>query len=398
LNNKKNTVLIIFLTFLVTSLLYVGMHIFTPVFSNALNNIASFLTPEFNKSDSLEEVRDIIKDNYIDEIDDEKLKEQALKGYVLGLDDPYSEYYTKDEYNELTADINGSYKGIGIEVTIDDNNLITIITAYEGAPAANAGLISGDCIIKVNGKNVNGDNYNEAIAMMRGSGEYGKSDDLKITVKRGEKTFVADIIRDQVEVATVKSKMLENNIGYVKLERFAEESDEDFKLAVKNLLSSGAESLIIDLRNNPGGILTTVVNIADFLLPEGTILTIEGRNGVSEKFSSDKDCVDIPMCVLINGGSASASEVLSGALKDHKKAILVGENSFGKGVVQSIYNLKNGDALKITTSKYYTPDGTCIDGKGIKPDHEVKMELTKTLSLYTTDEDVQLKKAIEVLK
>lgn len=398
MNNKKSTVLTIFLTFVFTSALYVGVHLYTPMLSNALNNAVSFLTPGFGSEGKMSEIRSIIEKNYIEEPNADKLEAKALKGYVAGLEDPYGEYYTAEEYASMTAQLSGNYKGIGVEVTIGDNNLITILAAYEGAPAAKAGLMPGDCIIKVNDTKVNGDNYNKAIDMMKGVGEYGKADDMTLTIKRGEETFKVDITREEVSVDTVDSEMLKGNIGYVSLSQFADESDEDFEIAVNELISSGAKSLIIDLRDNPGGMLTTVVNVADYLLPKGNILTIKGRNSIPQEFSSDEDCIDLPMCVIINGNSASASEVLAGALKDHQKAILVGETSFGKGVVQSIYDLSDKSALKITTAKYYTPNDTCIDGKGIKPDHEVKMELTKPLSSYTKDEDTQLQKAIELLK
>ncbi len=395
---RKNTLLIIFLTFAVTSVLYLSAHILVPSFGNALDNIVSFITPGFESGGKMGEVQNIIEHSFMGDPDKEKLETKALKAYVAGLDDPYSEYFTKEEFERLSSQLTGNYKGIGIEVTLNDENLISIVNAYKNAPAANAGIMAGDIIIKVDGTEVSGVNYNEAISMIRGDGEYGKKDTIILTIKRQEETFDTEVTRTEVTIQTVDSRMIDQSIGYVSLTDFAEESHKDFELAVNSLISSGAKSLIIDLRNNPGGMLTTVVSIADFLLPKGIILTIKGKNTQPEVYYSDEECIDLPMYVLINGSSASASEVLAGALSDHKRAILVGEKSFGKGVVQTMYNLSDGDALKITTAKYYTPNDVCIDGKGIEPDHKVEMLLTKPLEFYTQEEDVQLAKALEIIK
>lgn len=394
---RKNTLLVIFLTFAVTSALYLCAHLFVPSFGNALNNIVGFITPGFESGGKMGEVQRIIGSSFMGDPDKDKLETKALKAYVAGLDDPYSEYFTKEEFESLSGQLTGNYKGIGIEVTLNDDNLISIINAYKNAPAAKAGIMSGDIIIKVDGTEVNGNNYNEAISMIRGDGDYGKKDNIILTIKRQEETFDTEVTRTEVSIETVDSRMIDKNIGYVSLTNFAEESHKDFEHAVNSLVSSGAKSLIIDLRNNPGGMLTTVVSIADYLLPKGTILTIKGKNTQPEVYYSDDKCIDIPMYVLINGSSASASEVLAGALSDHKRAVLVGEKSFGKGVVQTMYNLSDGDALKITTAKYYTPNDVCIDGKGIEPDHKVEMNLTKPLEFYTQEEDIQLTKVIELI-
>ncbi len=395
---RKNTLLIIFLTFAVTSALYLSAHILVPSFGNALDNIVSFITPGFESGGKMGEVQNIIGNSFMGNPDKEKLETKALKAYVGALDDPYSEYFTKEEFESLSGQLTGNYKGIGIEVTLNDDNLISIVNAYKNAPAAKAGIMPQDIITAVDGIQVNGDNYNEAISMIRGDGEYGKKDTVILTIKRQEETFDTKVTRTEVSMQTVDSRMIDQSIGYVSLSNFAEESHKDFELAVNSLISSGAKSLIIDLRNNPGGMLTTVVSIADFLLPKGTILTIKGKSTPPEVYYSDEECIDLPMYVLINGSSASASEVLAGALSDHKRAILVGEKSFGKGVVQTMYNLSGGDALKITTAKYYTPNDVCIDGKGIEPDHKVEMLLTKPLEYYTPEEDVQLAKVLEIIK
>ena len=400
MNKLSKPPVIIFVTFVVTSALYLGAYMFVPMFSNALSNTASLITPsattEFNKK--MREIDNIIDNYFITDPDKKTLETKAARAYVAALGDEYTEYYTPAEYEELNADISGNYKGIGVEVTVTEDNLITVITAYDGSPAQKGGIKGGDKLIKVNGIDINGDNYSQAINMMRGVGKYGESDEMTLTVKRDTATFDTKVVREKVEAQMVRGEILEGSIGYIKLTQFATESAKAFELELNRLKSQGAKSLIIDLRNNPGGMLTSVVEIADLLLPEGKILTIKGKNGPENEYMSNKGEVDMPMCVLVNGMSASASEVLAGALKDHKKATIIGEKTYGKGVVQSIFELDDNSALKITTSKYYTPSGKCLDKKGIKPDIEVKMELDKNLGLYEMDEDIQLKRAIEELQ
>lgn len=398
------TPLIIFLTFIVTSAMYLVAFIFVPAFSAGIADIQSlFSLQKSNKNSSLSsrisEIDSHINSSYIHDYKQDELDDLALKGYVAGLKDVYSQYYTKEEFDELNSQVNGNYKGVGIEVTVDEDNLITVLNAYKDAPAAKAGICSGDKIIAVDGVSVNRNNYDQALSMIKGAGKYsGKSDKVTLTILRGEDKFDTVVTREAITMQSVSEELIEGNIGYIELSAFAEDSDEQFKKAVNSLVSKGASSLIIDLRNNGGGLLTTVVSISDYLLPEGKILTIKGKNSQPQVFSSDSKCIDIPMCVLINGNSASASEVLAGALKDHKKATLVGETTYGKGVVQTMYNLSGGCGLKLTTSEYYTPNNICIDKIGIKPDIEVPMELTKNLSLYTLEEDIQLKEAINQLK
>ncbi len=399
MNKLNKTPIIIFVTFLVTTALYVGAYMFVPVFSNALSNAASFIasSKDAGVSAKLNEIDKIVDEYFIDDVDKEKLKTRAVKAYVEAIEDEYTEYYTPEQYLELTSDISGNYKGIGVEVTVTEDNLITIIEAYDNSPAKKAGINAGDSIIKVNGTDVNGDNYNLAIDMMRGVGEFGKNDEMLLTIKRGTDAFETKVTREHVVTQTVKGSLLENNIGYIRLSQFAEGTAKDFEKTLNSLKTKGAKSLIIDLRNNPGGMLTSVVEIADLLLPEGKILTIKGKNGPEDEYMSLEGEVDMPMCVLVNGMSASASEVLTGALKDHNKAVIIGEKTYGKGVVQSIFELDDDSALKITTSRYYTPSGKSLDKKGIKPDIEVKMELTKALGLYEKEEDIQLQRAIKEL-
>ncbi len=394
MNKQKNTASAVFITFLITTVLYVGAYVFVPQTSTFLTNLKSITSGFLKNGDvNLDEIQNLVNKNYFKDVDEAKLTESAMKGYVAGLGDPYSQYHTPEEYKDVLSDLNGNYKGIGITATVMDGEIV-IAVVHKGGPADKAGMKKGDIIIKVDDTEVNGDSYNEAVTLMRGTND--TDDKVKVTVKRGEETLTKDLVREEITTQTVTYEIMKDDIGYVAVSTFGENTDEDFRVGVNNLINQGAKSLIIDLRDNPGGMLTTVVDMADFLLPEGKILTIEGKNTPKQEFKSEKGEINLPIYVLINGSSASASEVLAGALRDHKKATLIGETTFGKGLVQTMFELKNGGALRLTTAQYYTPSGVCIDKTGIKPDVEVKMELEKSLALYTPEEDIQLQKAIEL--
>ena len=396
MNNRKNTALIVFVTFVVTTALYLGAYIVVPDAGGIMSEIRSIIVPSgFSGGGDFAEVRKLIDANFIEDSDDTKLNSMAIKGYVAALNDEYSEYYTKQEYLSLSASLTGNYKGIGIEVSVDADNRIVITNVYKGSPALEAGLKAGDIIEKVEGKSYDGSTLNGAVNAIRTADEDAAP--VTITVIRDGKSLDVSVERREVSIPATDSEMLEGDIGYISLYQFSEDANESFRTEVNTLISSGAKSLIIDLRDNPGGMLTTVVDIADLLLPKGNILTIKGRNTEKEEFMSGDTHVDIPLYVLINGGSASASEVLAGALKDHKRATLIGEKSYGKGVVQSVYELGSGGALKLTTAKYYTPGGTCIDGEGIEPDYTVEFSVSDDYE-YSKETDPQLQKAIELIK
>lgn len=400
MNNPKKTSLVVFLTFLITSAMYLIAFTFVPALSSLPRSINNFFTGNSNSdlTQRINEIDSYLEGTYINKYDRNELNDMAVRGYVAGLGDKYSIYYTKEEFDELNAEMKGNYKGIGIEVAVDEEGYIQVLKAYKNAPAAEGGMQAQDRIVKVNETEVNGDNFDLAIDMIKGVGKYGKNDTMTITVLRGEKLLDLKITRREVVAQSVETKMLPGNVGYISLSSFMEESDEDFIKGTNSLISNGAKYLIVDLRNNGGGMLDTVVNISDFLLPKGKILTIKGKESEPVVFSSDETCIDIPICVLINRNSASASEVLAGALKDHSKATIVGETSYGKGVVQTLYPLSDGSGVKLTTAKYYTPSGECIDQKGIKPDKTIEMEITKALDLYSLDEDIQLKEAMKQVK
>lgn len=396
MNNRKNTALTVFITFVVTTALYLGAYIVVPDAGGIMSEIRSIIVPSgFSGGGDFAEVKKLIDANFIEDSDDTKLNSMAIKGYVAALNDEYSEYYTKQEYLSLSASLTGNYKGIGIEVSVDADNRIVITNVYKGSPALEAGLKAGDIIEKVEGKSYDGSTLNGAVNAIRTADEDAAP--VTITVIRDGKSLDVSVERREVSIPATDSQMLEGDIGYISLYQFSEDANESFRTEVNTLISSGAKSLIIDLRDNPGGMLTTVVDIADLLLPKGNILTIKGRNTEKEEFMSGDTHVDIPLYVLINGGSASASEVLAGALKDHKRATLIGEKSYGKGVVQSVYELGSGGALKLTTAKYYTPGGTCIDGEGIEPDYTVEFSVSDDYE-YSKETDPQLQKAIELIK
>ena len=403
MHKPQKTSLTIFLTFIITSAMYFAAFVIFPAFSGFLGSLGSSVTGWFgggNNGDLSQKINQIdsyIEEGYINKVDQDKLNDMALKGYVAGLGDPYSQYFSQEEMEALSADLQGSYKGIGMEVVQNEDNQIEVVNVFKGGPAERSGMLAGDKIIEVNNVKVNGESMTLATNIIKGIDERGKSDKISIKVLRGDKEIVLTAVREEVIVQSVSGKMLKGNIGYLQISSFVEETGTQLKEEAGKLIDKGAKSLIIDLRNNGGGLLEAVVEVADYLLPEGTILTVKGKTGKPQVYTSDERSVNLPICVLTNGNSASASEVLAGALKDHKKAILVGEKTYGKGVVQTLYGFKDGSAVKITTAKYYTPSGECIDKIGIKPDVEVKMELSKALSLYTEAEDIQLQEAVNQL-
>ena len=381
------------ITFLVTS----------AVFVVAGNN--SILGLPFNVSgkdgdtyDKLQEVKAIIKKNYVEPVDDAKLMEGAVQGVAGAVGDPYTVYMEPKDYKDFMVQTQGSYAGIGVVVSADPkDNLITVVAPFEDTPGEKAGVLPGDKIVKVNGQDVWGDKLDQAVSMMKGP----KNTQVTITIMREGESQMRDlsITRDIIVIKTVKHRMLAGNIGYIRITMFDEKTSKDFDIALDDLYKKNIKGLIIDVRDNPGGLLDQVVKIADRLVPKGTIVYTEDRNKDRKIEQSDAEQVKVPLAILVNGGSASASEILSGAVKDHGKGVLVGTKTFGKGLVQTIFPLKDQSAVKVTISKYYTPNGISIQGTGIQPDVPVELpeELKKTVSQIKEEEDTQLKKAIEVI-
>ena len=331
---------------------------------------------------------------YLEHVDSEKLMEGAAKGLFEALEDPYSVYMDKDEFRSFKEATSGSYGGIGVIVTELDG-FVTVVAPIEDTPGEKAGLKTGDRIIRVDDVDIAGIGLEKATSMMKGK----KGTKVKLTLVRENKAepFVVELKREEIVLKTVKADMLEDSIGYIRITMFDEDTGKEFKKALAEMKSQKAEGLIIDLRQNPGGYVTQCVEVADELLDKGIIFYTEDKNKNKEvTYSKDKK-IDIPYVLLVDGGSASASEIIAGAIKDRKAGLLIGTKTFGKGLVQSVEGLSDGSGFKLTTQKYYTPDGISINKIGIEPD--IKVELQEVQGDEDVDvlEDTQIKRAIEEL-
>lgn len=309
-----------------------------------------------------------------DDIDTDKLEEGIYSGYVAGLEEDYTTYYTAEDFAAVMESTSGSYSGIGAYVSQNMNTgIITIVKPFEGGPADAAGIQKDDVLYKVEGEEVTGQDVSKVVARLKG--ESGTSVDL--TIYRPSEDLYLDLTvgRDVVDVPTVSYDMLDNNIGYIQVTEFEEVTADQFSAAINTLQDQGAEKLIFDLRDNGGGLLTSVCDMLDTLLPkELLVYTVDKDGNKTEEWAKDDAAVELPMVVLVNGNTASASEIFTGALKDYGKAYVIGTTTFGKGIVQSILPFKDGSAIKLTTAKYYTPSGVCIHGIGIEPDEKVELD------------------------
>lgn len=333
---------------------------------------------KYNKLLGLEE---LVKDDFYQKVDDTKIVDGAIKGMFYGLDDPYSQYYTQEEFKKLKEQTSGSFVGIGVYINpISDDEYITIKSPVKGSPAEKAGILSGDKILKVDGKVVTSENSDEAISMIKGK----EGTTVELTIKRNDKVFDVNVKREKIVTDTVEYKTLEDSIGYIKISSFAENTYDEFKLALNGL--KDIKGLIIDVRDNPGGLLNVCKDIVDDLIGEGTIVYTKNNKGETEYLKSDKDKIDVPIVVLTNESSASASEILTGAIIDNNAGISVGTTTFGKGLVQTVRELKDGTGYKLTTAQYYTPSGNYINEKGIKP------------TIEESNEEKQLQVAIDWIK
>ena len=353
-------------------------------------------TQQFNIS-KLDKVRGLLESNYLRGVDENKILDGAISGMTNSLNDPYTVYLNQKDYEDLKTETRGTYAGIGIVVSADQSdNTITVVSPIEDTPGQKAGILHGDKITKVNGIEVKGSELDKAVSMMKGA----KGTQVVLTIVRKDvsKPILKTITRDNIVLKTVRDEVLKNNIGYIRISMFDEKTADNFMKSYDKLMQKKVKGLVIDVRDNPGGLLQQVVEVADRLVPKGTIVYTEDKNKIKKYWTSDPKQVDIPVALLVNGGSASASEILGGALKDTKKATLIGTKTFGKGVVQDVIDLKDGTALKVTISEYFTPKGISIHGKGIQPDIEVKLpDKYKSSSQVSEAEDTQLQKAIEIL-
>ena len=339
-------------------------------------------------ADKLEEIQKLIQRKALGEIDGQELSDYLFRGVAAGLDDAYAGYYTSNELTSVRESNDGAYYGIGATLSQDVNTgEIRVSTVYEDSPAALAGLQEEDQLLRLEDTSLTGMDLSDVITLIR---EYEGI--FHLTVLRDDQEAELEMACGQVEKKTVKYEITGDDIGYIRITEFDSVTVVQFQDAVDDLMGQGVQGLIFDLRDNPGGLLTAVCDIVDYLLPEGLIVYTEDRNGVGEEYKSDDEhYVNCPMAVLVNGNSASGSEIFAGALQDHEAAVIIGTTTYGKGVVQNTYELSDGSALKLTVEKYYTPNGQDIDGNGITPDYVVEEGDSQ-------EEDLPLNKALEVLK
>ncbi len=350
--------------------------------------------------EKVDTINNLIDDNfYFDASDDSEREEYIYKGIMESLDDPYSVYYTAEEYADMMDTSTGSYEGIGVSIQQNvETKTLTVIRVFQGSGAEDAGMLPKDVITAVDGKKLDGEDVSEVVTWIKG--EPGTTVDVTVYRPSISEELTLTIERRTIDNSTVSYKMLDNGIGYIEVTDFYEKTAEQFGVAVADLQAQGMQSLIIDLRNNPGGYVHIVVDMCNQILSEGTIVYTEDKNGtVLESYEADsKQSLDIPMVVLVNGNSASASEIFSGCMKDHGVATIVGTTTFGKGIVQQVIPLTDGSAVKLTIAKYFTPNGNDIHEKGIEPD--VTVELPEELEyepVIPEEQDTQLQKAIEIL-
>lgn len=342
----------------------------------------------------LDTLKGLIDEVYLGDVDGKQLEEGIYEGYVNALEDPYSVYYDEKDTKSFMEATEGEYEGIGAVLTQNkDTGIITLVHIYEDSPAMKAGLKDNDILYKVEGQEVTGVDLNEVVSHIKGEG----GTKLNLTVLRGKKNKEISVtaVRDKIEVQTVETKMLGDGIGYLSVSEFDSVTYDQYIKGLDKLTGEGMKGLIVDLRGNPGGNLNTVCDILDVMLPKGLIVYMQDKNGKKEEMTSDdENQFTLPMAVLVNGGSASASEIYAGAIQDYGLGKIIGTQTYGKGVVQKIFDLKDGTCVKLTIAEYYTPKGRNINGKGITPDVEAAYEYDEK----HPEEDNQLEKAMEELK
>ena len=342
-------------------------------------------------------LENMIDQEYLGDINTDDLEEGVYSGLVYGLGDVYSRYYTKEQYEQENATTEGSYVGIGVSMQANDAGGVQIVDCYKGSTAEEAGLKSGDVITAINGEDITDAELSDVVSIIKEN----KNKEIVLTVQRqGEDTQEITVKVSDVELPSVFGEMLDDNIGYIQITEFKGVTTEQYEEVFADLKDQGMKKLVIDLRDNPGGLLNIVCDILRDILPEGLIVYTEDKNGNrSEETCDGKNPLDMPLAVLVNGNSASASEIFAGAVKDYEIGTIVGTTTYGKGVVQSIRQLSDGSAVKLTVANYYTPKGNSINKTGIKPDVEVELdsELVNKDEI-THDEDNQLQEALKVLK
>lgn len=398
LDKKQKIYKIVMLVVIVSVITFITTTLFM---SQYIEGNVRYIPASYNDggiSSSIASFRKIIDQKFLGDIDEEKIRQETIRGYIKGLDDPYTEYMTKEEMEEFTSDVMGNFTGIGIYLTKDvEKNAVIVISPIKDTPAHKAGILPGDIITKVDGVSYTGEQLTEASNKIKG--EVGSKVTLEIV--RDNKTLTFEITRENIKINHVESKLLENNIGYIEFNSFDDGCSKEFKTKLEELKTKNINSLIIDIRGNGGGLVDEALDIADYIVEKDKTLLITVDKNQNEEITKAKidPIIDVPVVLLMNETSASASEILAGALKDNGKATIVGEKSYGKGVIQELLTLKDGSGLKITTNEYYTPNHNKINQIGIIPDVEVVLsdELKEKLVLEEKD-DTQLQKAIEILK
>ena len=389
-------VLVAFITFMLTS---IGFYQYF-VKGDSLNKYLSFMTSDESNdiTTQLDTYRKIIDKYYLGEVNEEDLKEGAIKGYIEGLGDPYTEYISKEDMEEYMEDTKGNFVGIGIYMVQDtEEDKIMVLSPIKGSPAEKAGIKSGDYIIELDGEECKAEDMTAISNKIKG--EEGTT--VKLKIQRDNETLDFEIKRENVTVNPVEGEVLENNIGYIEFSSFDENTAEGFKSKFEELKNQGIQSLIIDLRNNGGGIVDEALEIAGYIADKDSVLLYEVNKDNEEevKKSENEPIINMPIVILTNENTASSSEILAGALKDLGKAKIVGTKTYGKGVIQQILSLPDGSGIKITSEKYLTPNKTEINKVGITPDEAVELpDTVKNVLNVERKDDTQLQKAIEMLK
>ena len=338
-------------------------------------------------------IKSILDSKYISEINEEQLINSAIKGYVTGLDDPYTEYFTKEEMEEFTREIDGNYVGIGIYMVKDStNNTVVVLSPVKGSPAEKAGIQTGDIIRKVDGVEYTGEDFEEISNHIKGK----EGTFVTIEIERNKERLTFEVERKNIDLYPIESKVLTDNIGYINITSFYTDCAKEFKTLYNNLNKNNLKGLIIDLRNNGGGVVSEALKIADFALEKNkTMLIIKDKEGNEEiEKSTNKPIINVPIVILTNGNTASSSEILVSALKENNRATVVGEKTYGKGVIQELLTLSDGSGIKVTIEEYYTPNRNKINGIGITPDVEITLKENEN----GTESDIQLEEAIKILK
>ena len=339
-----------------------------------------------------------LKDFYFDDIDDSKVLDNIYKAYVNAYGDKYTVYYTADEYARIQESSNGAYYGIGVVVRKNDDGTILVVEPYDGAPGKEAGMRKNDVIVTVNGESVADQDLNSVVAKIKGD----EGTTVNIGIRRDGSDDITEltVTRRKVEIKTVAYEMLDDSVGLITISEFDKVTAQQFKEAYAQLETLGMKGLVIDIRSNPGGLLNVVVDMLDEILPDGLIVYTEDKYGNRQEYNgSNPDVIDVPLAVLVNGESASASEIFAGAVQDYGAGTIIGTQTFGKGIVQTIRRMSDGSAIKYTMAKYFTPKGQDIHGHGVTPDivEELSDEFNN-LTEYDASKDNQLQKAIEVIK